>query len=87
MAWAAAPVDFTMGGARAGTSDKCPSRPNRGARSAKLDRVCTDAMAYANGTGGPNRSAVGPVDITSAVTPGRTADVRVLVAALAGPNR
>jgi beta-galactosidase len=52
--------------------------------SLRFDRVCTDALVYVNGTEcGPIAWPWGSVDITSAVTPGRTADVRVLVAAIA----
>jgi len=52
--------------------------------SLRFDRVCTDAMVYVNGTEcGRIAWPWGSVDITSAVTPGQTADVRVLVAALA----
>ncbi len=52
--------------------------------SLRFDRVCTDAIAYANGKEcGRIAWPWGSVDITSAVTPGQTADVRVLVAAVA----
>lgn len=49
-----------------------------------FDRVCTDAIAYVNGVEcGRIAWPWGSVDITSAVTPGQTAQVRVLVAAIA----
>jgi beta-galactosidase len=52
--------------------------------SLRFDRVCTDAMVYVNGTEcGRIAWPWGSVDITSAVTPGQTVDVRVLVAAIA----
>ncbi len=52
--------------------------------SLRFDRVCTDAMVYVNGKScGTIAWPWGSVDITSAVTPGQTADVRVLVAAIA----
>ncbi|MGO8928368.1 MAG: sugar-binding domain-containing protein [Limisphaerales bacterium] len=52
--------------------------------SLRFDRVCTDAIVYVNGTEcGRVAWPWGSVDITSAVTPGQTADVRVLVAAIA----
>ncbi len=52
--------------------------------SLRFDRVCTDAMVYVNGTAcGRIAWPWGSVDITSAVTPGQTADVRLLVAAIA----
>ncbi|MGO9209503.1 MAG: hypothetical protein ACLP2H_05240 [Terriglobales bacterium] len=52
--------------------------------SLRFDRVCTDAMVYVNGVEcGRIAWPWGSVDITSAVTPGQTADVRVLVAAIA----
>ncbi len=52
--------------------------------SLRFDRVCTDAIVYVNGTEcGRIAWPWGSVDITSAVTPGQTADVRVLVAAIA----
>ncbi len=52
--------------------------------SLRFDRVCTDAIVYVNGAEcGPIAWPWGSVDITSAVTPGQTADVRVLVAAIA----
>ena len=56
--------------------------------SLRFDRVCTDAMVYVNGT--PCGSVAWPwgsVDITQAVTPGKTADIRVLVAAIADPEK
>ncbi len=52
--------------------------------SLRFDRVCTDAIVYVNGAKcGTVAWPWGAVDITSAVTPGKTADVRVLVAAIA----
>lgn len=52
--------------------------------SLRFERVCTDAMVYVNGQEcGKIGWPWGSVDITSAVTPGQTADVRVLVAAIA----
>jgi beta-galactosidase len=52
--------------------------------SLRFERVCTDAIVYVNGTEcGRIAWPWGSVDITSAVTPGQTADVRVLVAAIA----
>ena len=52
--------------------------------SLRFDRVCTDAMIYVNGVDcGRVPWPWGSVDITHAVTPGKTADIRVLVAAIA----
>jgi beta-galactosidase len=52
--------------------------------SLRFSRVCTDAIVFVNGTNCGNIAwPWGSVDITSAVTPGHTADVRVLVAAIA----
>ncbi|HET6383015.1 MAG TPA: beta-galactosidase [Armatimonadota bacterium] len=52
--------------------------------SLRFDRVCTDAIVYVNGVDcGRVLWPWGSVDITKAVTPGKTADVRVLVAAIA----
>ncbi|HEY5914727.1 MAG TPA: sugar-binding domain-containing protein [Verrucomicrobiae bacterium] len=52
--------------------------------SLRFDRVCTDAIVYVNGKEcGRIAWPWGSVDITSAVTPGQTANVRVLVAAIA----
>jgi beta-galactosidase len=52
--------------------------------SLRFDRVSTDAIVYVNGTKcGKIAWPWGSVDITSAVKPGETADVRVLVAAIA----
>jgi beta-galactosidase len=52
--------------------------------SLRFDRVCTDAIIYVNGTEcGRIAWPWGSVDITSAITPGQTADIRVLVAAVA----
>jgi beta-galactosidase len=51
--------------------------------SLRFDRLCTDAIIYVNGKEcGQVPWPWGSVDITSAVTPGQTADVRVLVAAI-----
>ncbi len=56
--------------------------------SLRFDRVCTDAMVYVNGTQcGQVAWPWGSVDITRAVTPGKTADIRVLVAAVADPEK
>jgi beta-galactosidase len=52
--------------------------------SLRLDRVCTDAIVYVNGKEcGKIAWPWGSVDLTSAATPGQTADIRVLVAAIA----
>jgi len=52
--------------------------------SLRFDHVCTDAIVYVNGKEcGKIVWPWGSLDITSAVTPGQTADVRVLVAAIA----
>jgi beta-galactosidase len=52
--------------------------------SLRFDRVSTDAILYVNDKEcGKVGWPWGSVDITSAVTPGQTADVRVLVAAIA----
>ena len=52
--------------------------------SLRFDRVCMDAIVYVNGTEcGRIAWPWGSVDITSAATPGQTATVRVLVAAIA----
>ena len=52
--------------------------------SLRFDRVCTDALVYANGKEcGRITWPWGSVEITSAVTPGQTATIRVLVAAIA----
>jgi beta-galactosidase len=56
--------------------------------SLRFDRVCTDAMVYVNGTEcGKIAWPWGSVDITAAVTPGKTAVIRVLVAAIADPEQ
>ena len=56
--------------------------------SLRLDRVCTDAMVYVNGTPcGRVAWPWGSVDITAAVTPGKTAEIRLLVAAVADPEK
>src|SRR5208337_1578309 len=52
--------------------------------SLRFDRVCTDAIVYVNGKEcGQVPWPWGSVDITRAVTPGETADIRLLVAAIA----
>lgn len=52
--------------------------------SLRFDRVCTDGIVYVNGKDcGHVPWPWGSVDITSAVTPGETADIRVLMAAIA----
>lgn len=52
--------------------------------SLRLDRVCTDGIVYVNGQEcGRVPWPWGSVDITRAVTPGKTANIRVLVAAIA----
>ena len=54
------------------------------AMSLRFDRVCTDAIVYVNGKEcGRIAWPWGSVDITSAVTPGQTANIWVLVAAIA----
>ena len=56
--------------------------------SLRLQRVCTDAMVYVNGTPcGRVAWPWGSVDITRAVTPGKTADIRLLVAAIADAEK
>ncbi len=56
--------------------------------SLRFDRVCTDAIVYVNGKDyGRILWPWGSVDITSAVTPGQTATVRVLVAAIADADQ
>jgi beta-galactosidase len=56
--------------------------------SLRFDRVCTDAIVYVNGKRcGELAWPWGSVDITSAVKPGQTADVRVLVAAIADAEK
>jgi beta-galactosidase len=56
--------------------------------SLRFDRVSTDAMVYVNGMEcGRVSWPWGSVDITRAVTPGKTADIRVLVAAVADSDR
>ncbi|MGA2034799.1 MAG: sugar-binding domain-containing protein [Thermoguttaceae bacterium] len=56
--------------------------------SLRFDRVCTDAMVYVNGTQcGRVAWPWGSVDITRAATPGKTADIRLLVAAIADPEK
>ena len=56
--------------------------------SLRFERVCTDAIVYVNGKEcGKVPWPWGSVEITSAVTPGQTATVRVLVAAIADPEQ
>ncbi|UCD51921.1 MAG: hypothetical protein JSW27_04645, partial [Phycisphaerales bacterium] len=56
--------------------------------SLRFDRVCTDAMVYVNGKScGTIAWPWGSVDITAAVTPGQTAQIRVLVAAIADAEK
>lgn len=56
--------------------------------SVRFDRVCTDAIVYVNDKScGTIGWPWGSVDITPAVTPGRTAQIRVLVAAIADPEK
>ncbi len=51
--------------------------------SLRFDRVCTDAIVYVNGVKcGQVPWPWGSVDITRAVTPGKTATIQVLVAAI-----
>jgi beta-galactosidase len=53
-----------------------------------FDRVCTNAIVYVNGLHcGKIAWPWGSVDITSAVKPGQTADLRVLVAAIADAEK
>jgi beta-galactosidase len=53
-----------------------------------FERVSTDALIYMNGKScGTIAWPWGSVDITSAVTPGQTAQIRVLVAAIADPEK
>ncbi len=54
----------------------------------RFERISTDAMLYVNGKQCGNVNwPWGTVDITHAVTPGKTADVRILVAAVADPAK
>jgi beta-galactosidase len=56
--------------------------------SLRFERVCTDAMVYVNGTPcGKIAWPWGSVDISRVVKPGQTADIRVLVAAIADPEK
>ncbi len=56
--------------------------------SVRFERVCADAIVYINGTEcGRVAWPWGSVDVTSAVTPGQTAELRVLVAAIADPEQ
>jgi len=53
-----------------------------------FERVCTDAMVYVNGKScGTIAWPWGSVDITPKVTPGQTAHIRVLVAAIADQEK
>ena len=52
--------------------------------SLRFDRICTDAIVYVNNVNcGRVPWPWGSVEITHAVTPGKTADIRVLIAAIA----
>jgi beta-galactosidase len=52
--------------------------------SLRFDRVCTDAIVYVNSVNcGRVPWPWGSVEVTHAVTPGKTADIQVLVAAIA----
>lgn len=52
--------------------------------SLRFDRVCTEAIVYVNGVNcGQVPWPWGSVDVTHAVTPGKTVDIRVLAAAIA----
>ena len=65
-----------------------PAEWRRRTISLRLDRVCTDALVYVNGTlCGRVAWPWGSVDITRAVTPGKTAEIRLLVAAIADPEK
>jgi len=56
--------------------------------SLRFERVSTDAIVYVDGKRcGTVGWPWGSVDITPAVTPGRTAQIRVLVAAIADPEK
>ncbi len=56
--------------------------------SLRFERVSTDAMVYVNGRQcGSVAWPWGSVDITQAVTPGKTVDIRLLVAAIADPEK
>ncbi len=56
--------------------------------SLRFDRVCTDAIVYVNGKScGTIAWPWGSVDITHVVMPGQTAQIRVLVAAIADPEK
>ena len=83
---------FTMGrwSARAWYQRQAPIPAEWQGRaiSLRLDRVCTDALVYVNGMlCGRVAWPWGSVDITRAVTPGKTADIRLLVAAIADPEK
>jgi beta-galactosidase len=65
-----------------------PAEWQRRAISLRFDRVCTEAIVYVNGTEcGRVAWPWGSVDITRAVTPGKTANIRVLVAAIADSEK
>ena len=67
---------------------KIPAQWQGRAISLRFDRICTDAMVYVNGTQcGQVAWPWGSVDITPAVTPGTTAEIRMLVAAVADPEK
>jgi len=56
--------------------------------SLRFDRICTDAIVYVNGKEcGKAPWPWGSVDITSAARPGESADIRVLVAAIADADQ
>ena len=56
--------------------------------SLRCDRVATDAIVYVNGTEcGRIAWPWGSVDITRAATPGKMAEIRLLVAAIADPEK
>jgi len=56
--------------------------------SLRFDRICTDAIVYVNGMQcGTVAWPWGSVDITRAATPGKTTEIRLLVAAIADPEK
>ena len=56
--------------------------------SVHFDRICTDAIVYVDGKRcGTVAWPWGSVDITQAVTPGKTAEIRVLAAAIADTEK
>ena len=73
-----------------GTSARCQSRRNgKAARSACASTACARTRLSMSTARSAGRVAWpwGSVDITSAVTPGQTADIRVLVAAIADAEK